>query len=160
LAAGGLRAAGGRDAGARHAGGHLRPARLRGRVESRGAPRAAWRRSRSDGGAAARGARGRAARRAGRRRAGRGRRAELGRGGAPNPGGPGRGGGGDAVISVVIPNWNGREWLAGCLAALAAQERAAEEVIVVDNGSRDESLTYLRDEHPEVRVIALSDNTG
>ncbi len=64
------------------------------------------------------------------------------------------------MISVVIPNWNGRRWLPGCLAALAAQERAADEVIVVDNGSRDGSLEYLHDEHPEVRVVALSDNTG
>jgi GT2 family glycosyltransferase len=64
------------------------------------------------------------------------------------------------VISVVIPNWNGRRWLPGCLGSLAAQERTAGEVIVVDNGSRDGSLEYLQDEHPEVRVIALSDNTG
>ena len=64
------------------------------------------------------------------------------------------------MISVVIPNWNGQRWLAGCLAALTAQERAPGEVIVVDNGSRDGSLEYLNAEHPEVRVIALSDNTG
>jgi GT2 family glycosyltransferase len=64
------------------------------------------------------------------------------------------------VISVVIPNWNGRAWLPACLAAVAAQDPAPDEVIVVDNGSRDESLEYLRDEHPGVRVISLSDNTG
>jgi GT2 family glycosyltransferase len=64
------------------------------------------------------------------------------------------------VISVVIPNWNGRRWLPSCLAALAAQELVADEVIVVDNGSRDGSLEYLRDEHPEVRVVSLSGNTG
>ncbi len=64
------------------------------------------------------------------------------------------------MISVVVPNWNGRSWLPACLAALRGQERAADEVIVVDNGSRDGSLEYLRDEHPEVRVIALPDNTG
>jgi GT2 family glycosyltransferase len=64
------------------------------------------------------------------------------------------------VISVVIPNWNGRRWLATCLAALAAQPRRADEVIVVDNGSRDGSPEYLSDEHPGVRVISLSDNTG
>ena len=29
--------------------------------------------------------------------------------------------GGGAVISVVIPNWNGRRWLPGCLSALAAR---------------------------------------
>jgi GT2 family glycosyltransferase len=64
------------------------------------------------------------------------------------------------VISVVIPNWNGRRWLPGCLAALEAQELEADEVIVVDNGSRDGSLEYLREEHPDVQVISLSDNTG
>ena len=85
---------------------------------------------------------------------------ELGRSGPPDAGGPGAGGAGGAMISVVIPNWNGRRWLASCLAALSAQERRADEVIVVDNGSRDGSLEYLRDEHPAVRVISLSDNTG
>jgi GT2 family glycosyltransferase len=64
------------------------------------------------------------------------------------------------VISVVIPNWNGRRWLPGCLAALAAQERAPDEIIVVDNGSSDGSVEYLRHEHPEVTVLALSRNTG
>ncbi len=65
-----------------------------------------------------------------------------------------------AGVSVVIPNWNGRGWLPRCLEALVCQERAPGEVIVVDNGSADGSLEYLRDEHPEVRVIALGSNTG
>ncbi len=60
----------------------------------------------------------------------------------------------------MIPNWNGRGWLAGCLGALAAQDRAATEVIVVDNGSRDGSVEYLESEHPAVRLVALTENTG
>jgi GT2 family glycosyltransferase len=64
------------------------------------------------------------------------------------------------VISVVIPNWNGRRWLRGCLAAVAAQELQPDEIIVVDNGSTDDSLDYLHSEQPDVRVISLSDNTG
>lgn len=63
-------------------------------------------------------------------------------------------------VSVVIPNWNGRRWLPGCLASLARQTVAPAEVIVVDNGSTDGSLAYLRSEHPEVRVLALQRNTG
>jgi GT2 family glycosyltransferase len=63
-------------------------------------------------------------------------------------------------VSVVIPNWNGREWLPRCLRALAAQRLAPAEVIVVDNGSRDGSVEYLRGEHPDVRVLALGVNTG
>jgi len=62
--------------------------------------------------------------------------------------------------AVVIPNWNGRRWLPGCLGSLAAQELAPSEVIVVDNGSTDGSLNYLREEHPAVRIIALETNTG
>jgi GT2 family glycosyltransferase len=64
------------------------------------------------------------------------------------------------AISVVIPNWNGRQWLPGCLAALDAQTLAASEVIIVDNGSRDGSLTYLHEEHPLTRVLLLGRNTG
>ena len=63
-------------------------------------------------------------------------------------------------VAVVIPNWNGRDWLPACLTAVAAQRRAPEEVIVVDNGSADGSVEYLAREHPRVRVIALDHNTG
>jgi glycosyltransferase involved in cell wall biosynthesis len=41
------------------------------------------------------------------------------------------------VISVVIPALNDAEMLTRCLAALSAQTRIADEVIVVDNGSTD-----------------------
>ena len=64
------------------------------------------------------------------------------------------------TLSVVIPNWNGLRWLPACLGSLAAQELAPDEVIVVDNGSTDGSLSYLAAEHPDVRVIALERNTG
>ncbi len=63
-------------------------------------------------------------------------------------------------VSIVIPNWNGRRWLPGCLEALSAQSLAPAEVIVVDNGSTDGSLQYLRVEHPDVRTVALERNTG
>jgi len=33
------------------------------------------------------------------------------------------------MITVVIPNWNGRGWLPGCLAALAGQEGDRHPVI-------------------------------
>lgn len=62
--------------------------------------------------------------------------------------------------AVVIPNWNGRHWLAGCLGSLEAQRRPADEVIVVDNGSSDGSLAELRDRWPWARVLALGHNTG
>jgi GT2 family glycosyltransferase len=65
-----------------------------------------------------------------------------------------------SITSIVVPNWNGRGWLPGCLESIASQEPAPAEVIVVDNGSTDSSLDYLRAEHPDVRIIALPENTG
>ncbi len=67
---------------------------------------------------------------------------------------------GDPAVSVVVPNWNGRGWLPRCLDAVARQELAPCEVIVVDNGSSDGSADYLRTEHRWVRVLELGRNTG
>ncbi len=42
-------------------------------------------------------------------------------------------------ISVIIPALNDADMLRACLAALAAQSRLADEIIVVDNGSTDDT---------------------
>jgi GT2 family glycosyltransferase len=63
-------------------------------------------------------------------------------------------------VSVVVPNWNGRGWLPDCLSSFAGQQLAAAELIVVDNGSEDDSVEYLQLEHPDVKVVALEKNTG
>lgn len=63
-------------------------------------------------------------------------------------------------VSVVIPNWNGRHWLPECLRAVEGQDLRPSEILVVDNGSRDGSIEYLRSEHPGVRVLGLERNTG
>lgn len=62
--------------------------------------------------------------------------------------------------SVVVPVWNGERWLAGLLASLRAQTVAPLEVIAVDNGSSDGSRAWLSAHAPEVRVLALGQNTG
>ena len=64
------------------------------------------------------------------------------------------------AVSVVIPNWNGRQWLSQCLDALARQQLAPAELIVIDNGSDDGSVQYLREAHPSVSVVELGTNTG
>ncbi len=93
-----------------------------------------------------------------------GGRSDLGGSRSAHPGGAGRSVRGRArtgvILSVVIPNWNGMRWLPGCLASIAAQELAATEVIVVDNGSTDGSVAHLRAEYPSVTVIELGRNTG
>jgi GT2 family glycosyltransferase/glycosyltransferase involved in cell wall biosynthesis len=67
-----------------------------------------------------------------------------------------------AGASVVIPNWNGRDllekYLPSVIAALAAN--AANEIIVVDNGSSDGSAEFVGRNFPGVKVIALERNLG
>ena len=63
-------------------------------------------------------------------------------------------------MSVVVTNWNGRQWLPTCLGALEAQSFQDFEVIVVDNGSTDGSVEYLEECFPWARVIANESNIG
>jgi GT2 family glycosyltransferase len=63
------------------------------------------------------------------------------------------------TAAVVVPNYNGARWLPGCLDSLAAQSLAPADVIVVDNGSRDES-PGLASARPGVRVLRLGRNLG
>ena len=63
-------------------------------------------------------------------------------------------------VSVVIPNYNGAGWLPRCLDALVAQTFQDKEVLVVDNGSTDGSVSLLRERYAHVRLIALARNTG
>ena len=63
-------------------------------------------------------------------------------------------------VSIVIVNWNGRQFLDACLLAVAAQEGVSAETILVDNGSQDGSAAYVAERYPWVRVVALDDNRG
>jgi len=61
-------------------------------------------------------------------------------------------------VTAVVPNWNGRERTERLLEALQAQSRPPEEVIVVDNGSEDDSVEMAR--RRGARVIELRHNAG
>jgi GT2 family glycosyltransferase len=68
-------------------------------------------------------------------------------------------------VSVVVINWNGRDYLRACLESLARQESVDFEIIVVDNGSKDGSQEMVRTDfisRPEfrVRLIANEVNKG
>jgi GT2 family glycosyltransferase len=63
-------------------------------------------------------------------------------------------------VAVVIVNFDGEALLPACLAALAAQTLAPDEIVVADNGSRDRSVGSVRERHPAVRVLELGHNHG
>ena len=63
-------------------------------------------------------------------------------------------------VSIFVINFNGRQHLTDLLMSLQAQNYHDYEIIVVDNGSKDDSVEYIQQAFPEIRVIALPDNTG
>lgn len=66
--------------------------------------------------------------------------------------------------TIVIPNYNGYAFLEDCMAALSAQSLQDFDTLVVDNGSSDESYTWLRSwqaAEPDRRhCIYISRNLG
>jgi GT2 family glycosyltransferase/glycosyltransferase involved in cell wall biosynthesis len=68
----------------------------------------------------------------------------------------------DASISIVVVNLNGRALLADCLGALTGQEYPQDrvEIILVDNGSTDGSVMFVREAYPRVRVLEAGRNRG
>lgn len=64
-------------------------------------------------------------------------------------------------ISIIIINWNTRDLLAACLRSIYQTARNLDlEIIVVDNGSKDDSCEMLRREFPWVRLIENGENVG
>ena len=70
--------------------------------------------------------------------------------GVPAPGDP---------VAIVILNWNGRDDTLRCLDSLKAHTSEAT-IVVVDNGSTDDSVSAIHEAHPELEVIEAGDNLG
>lgn len=54
------------------------------------------------------------------------------------------------LVAVVIVSYNSREWLEQCLPSLIHQTYSPLEIVVVDNGSRDDTLAWLEAHYPQV----------
>jgi GT2 family glycosyltransferase len=61
-------------------------------------------------------------------------------------------------VAAVVPHWNRRDLLQALLPNLREQTRAFDEIIVVDNGSEDDSAAVA--ERAGARVIRLESNMG
>ena len=65
-----------------------------------------------------------------------------------------------ALLSIIIPNWNGGKFLPTCLDALNRQTYSPIEVIVADNASVDGSQALIASQYPQVKLVQLAENRG
>lgn len=63
-------------------------------------------------------------------------------------------------IAVVILCWNGRKFLEEFLPSLIQFQSADSDIVVADNASTDDSLSFLRQNFSTVKIIALEKNFG
>ncbi len=64
------------------------------------------------------------------------------------------------LVTVLILNWNGAEETIRCLESVRRQSHANLDVLVVDNGSSDDSVARIGQAYPEVKLIANDKNYG
>jgi GT2 family glycosyltransferase len=64
------------------------------------------------------------------------------------------------LLTVAVLSYDGRHLLEVILPSLARQSFRDFEVVVVDNGSRDDTVAWLREHWPEVEIVSLPVNIG
>ncbi len=64
------------------------------------------------------------------------------------------------LVSIVIPVWNGEEYLIRCLDGILNQAGVPLEVIAVDNASADNSVQLIQHYFPRVQVVRRAANGG
>lgn len=64
------------------------------------------------------------------------------------------------LISIIILNWNGKKYLKDCFDSLESQTYPNFEIILVDNGSEDGSVKFVRENFPQIKIIGNKKNLG
>lgn len=64
-------------------------------------------------------------------------------------------------IAVVILNWNGKDYLEKFIPLLIKYSKSEHvEIYIADNGSTDDSISFLQSSFPEIKIILLDKNYG
>lgn len=64
------------------------------------------------------------------------------------------------LVSVIVVNYNGKKYLKNCFDSLANVNYPDFELVLVDNGSSDNSVEFIRQNYPKVKIIELKENLG
>lgn len=62
-------------------------------------------------------------------------------------------------LAIAILNWNGKKWLEKFLTSVV-QHSPEADIYIIDNASEDDSVTFVENNFPSVRVIQNSKNEG
>jgi len=63
-------------------------------------------------------------------------------------------------VAIIIVNWNGKNDTIDCLKSLGKITYRNHDIVVVDNGSTDDSVKQLKKNHPEAAIIETGENLG
>ena len=63
-------------------------------------------------------------------------------------------------LSIVIVNYNGRDFLRDCLISIKNNVDVEHEIIIIDNDSTDGSVEYLKKCFPDINLIESNSNIG
>jgi GT2 family glycosyltransferase len=63
-------------------------------------------------------------------------------------------------IAIILVNWNGKEDSLECLSSLKKISYAPHEIILVDNGSSDDSVACIQQSFPDIHLIETKKNLG
>jgi GT2 family glycosyltransferase len=66
----------------------------------------------------------------------------------------------NTLITCIIVNWNGWQDTIDCLTSLRECKYPDLDIVVVDNGSTNESVGKIRSAHPDILLFANSENLG
>ncbi|NJD54175.1 MAG: glycosyltransferase family 2 protein [Candidatus Methanoperedens sp.] len=64
------------------------------------------------------------------------------------------------TVSIIVLNWNGKQYLETCLSSLVRQTYKNIEIIFVDNGSSDGSIDFVRNKFPGIVISGHTTNLG
>ncbi len=63
-------------------------------------------------------------------------------------------------LAIVILNWNGRKYLEQFLPSLVRYLPEYAEIVIADNASSDDSISFLKTHYPDIRVLEHAENEG
>ena len=63
-------------------------------------------------------------------------------------------------VAVVILNWNGKKFLADFLPTLIKSTPTYADIVIADNKSNDDSVSFIRENFPEVHLVLNDENYG